>query len=206
MRKTQFQNFRYYHIYNRGVEKRDIFISEENYLKFLKILKECKDKLVDIICYSLIPNHFHFLLLQLVENGITQFMHKIGTSYGMYFNIKNERKGPLFESRFKDVEVKTIWQLLHLSRYIHINIAKDLDKTIEEKMKILENYPWSSYPNYINSQNFQVRPGLKVKPQINMEVIKSYFGKNNFEVEYREFIKEGLIYEESKKIAGLLLE
>ena len=113
MRKIQFSNNQYYHIYNRGVDKRDIFIDERDCQKFLRNLKDFNnksyyeqrarvieekkelssflegfEKVVEVIAYSLVPNHFHLILKQLTDGGVSNFMHKTGTSFTNYFNFR----------------------------------------------------------------------------------------------------------------------
>ncbi len=100
-------------------------------------------KIVEVICYCLMPNHFHFLLRQKEENGITEFISKLSNSYTRYFNVKNKRVGPLFQGEFKSVYVESNEQLLHLSRYIHLN------PLIGYVTKYLKTYRWSSYPEYL---------------------------------------------------------
>lgn len=80
-----------------------------------------KEKMVQIIAYCLMPTHLHFILKQLKENGISNYMRNLLDSYTRYFNIKHKRKGPLWEGRFKSVLVETDEQLLHLTRYVHLN-------------------------------------------------------------------------------------
>ncbi len=86
-----------------------------------KIRSSDKPKFVQIVCYCLMPTHLHLILKQLTEGGISAYMALILNSYTRYFNIRHHRKGPLWEGRFKDVRVKTDEQLLHLTRYIHLN-------------------------------------------------------------------------------------
>ncbi|MEK7095926.1 MAG: transposase, partial [Patescibacteria group bacterium] len=130
MQKPQFAQDQIYHIFNRGVEKRDIFVGEKDYFRFVHDLYEFNDEdrvynslyffkrepksievqpqyvkkerklLVDILAFVLMPNHFHLILRQRVENGIVKFLQKIGTGYTMYFNKKYERVGSLFQGRF----------------------------------------------------------------------------------------------------------
>jgi putative transposase len=102
-----------------------------------------KDKLVEIIAYCLMPTHLHLVLKQLKTDGISNFMGNVLNSYTRYFNIKYERKGPLWESRFKNVGVSTDEQLLHLTRYIHLNPSTA--KLVEEP----EAWKFSSYREYI---------------------------------------------------------
>ena len=89
------------------------------------------------------PNHFHYLLQQKVDGGITEFVSKISNSYTKYFNTKNERVGPILQGEFKSVLVETDEQLIHLSRYIHLN------PLVSYLTDNLESYPWSSHPEYV---------------------------------------------------------
>lgn len=142
-------NGEYYHLYNRGVDKRDIFLDVEDYFRFLKSLNEfnqvdpiislyiadqlkdrgivgvgslqTKEKLVEIIAYNLIPNHFHLILKQLKDGGISEFMKRIGTGYTGYFNYKNKRTGALFQGRFKAVHIDSNEKLVYLSAYVNGN-------------------------------------------------------------------------------------
>ncbi|MDP2631894.1 MAG: transposase [Candidatus Uhrbacteria bacterium] len=119
---------------------------------------------VQIHCYTLMPNHFHILLEQLVEDGISKFMGRLSNGYTKYFNKRNKRSGSLFESTFKAREICGTADLINISRYIHLNPLS----VIRPKWKIqgivnwhdtlnfLEQYPWSSYQSYmdINKQPF----------------------------------------------------
>lgn len=102
-----------------------------------------KEKLVEIIAYCLMPTHLHLILKQLKENGISSFMSNILNSYTRYFNTRHNRKGPLWEGRFKNVLVETDEQLFHLTRYVHLNpvTAYLINKP--------EEWPASSYQEYI---------------------------------------------------------
>lgn len=104
---------------------------------------DSNNKIIDIISYCLMPNHFHFLLQQKRHGGITEFISKLTNSYTKYFNIKNNRSGPLLQGEFKAVHVKTDEQLVHLSRYIHLN------PLVGYVIKDLETYHWSSYLEYV---------------------------------------------------------
>lgn len=130
-----------YHIYNRGVEKRSIYLSDSDFKHFLETLEHYRTPninkhskktvlkvggnpnfpLVEILSYCLMPNHFHLLLEQKSDNGISIFMSRVANSFTKYFNIKNERIGPLFQGTFKAVKISTDEQLVHISRYIHLN-------------------------------------------------------------------------------------
>jgi REP element-mobilizing transposase RayT len=150
----------YYHVFNRGVEKRNIFQSQSDYKRFLeslvyfntrspiemksdeKILPEQKDRLVDIVAYCLNKNHFHFLLKENKENGIATFMKKVCTGYALYFNNKNERSGVLFQGRFKSVHMSSNDLLLYVSAYVNCNSQIH---NIEEA----EKYRWCSFSEYL---------------------------------------------------------
>lgn len=163
-RTTPLVNNEYYHIYNRGVDKMAIFKNSYDFQRFLKTviyyqiqgpkprfslftpttnLLERNKKIVDIICYCMMPNHFHFLLRQLVDGGITEFISRLSNSYTKYFNIKKKRVGHLLQGGFKSELVQSNEQLLHLSRYIHLN------PLVSNLVTDLRNYPWSSYLEYI---------------------------------------------------------
>jgi len=156
-----------YHIFNRGSDKRLIFHSNRDRSRFIKSLRyylladpkpsfskfslsEKKDpnnkKIIEILCYCLMPNHFHLLVKQLEDDGISKFMSKFLNSYTKYFNTKHNRIGALMQGQFKAVLVESEEQLLHLSRYIHLN------PVVSYITKNLKDYPWSSYKEYIENQ------------------------------------------------------
>jgi len=192
MRKVALTNEEYYHIYNRGVDKRKVFITDRDYERFAFLLAACNDKspllnstfryrglasiedffkgreknkLVDILCFCLMPNHFHLLLKQVEENGISKFLQKVLTGYTMYFNNRNERSGSLFQGVFKSVHVDHDKYLKHLATYIHMNPLEliypkwkigDEIKNLDEAIVSLENYRWSSLSDYSNNKKFQM--------------------------------------------------
>lgn len=196
MRKIPLATNSIYHVYNRGVEKREVFLDPSYYFRFLSILKhyldydypysllerslkkikskEKRQKVferletkrikppVEIISFCLMPNHYHLTLNQLVEEGISNFMHRLGTSYTNYFNIRQERSGILFEGVFKAVLVESEEQLLHLTRYQHIN-PHSLGLTTKE----LTNYSWSSLPVYLGEKT----PSF-IKPRVVLSAFK----------------------------------
>lgn len=168
-RNLPFVNDHYYHIYNRGVEKKHIYQNQWDYIRFTKTIKYYQlegpkqrlskylinqllepnpdKKIVEIICYCLMPNHFHFLVKQLKKGGITEFVSKLSNSYTKYFNTKYHRVGPLLQGEFKAVLVEADEQLIHLSRYIHLNPVVSL------VVKDLNQHKWSSYHEYIENKN-----------------------------------------------------
>lgn len=110
------------------------------------------ERLVDVLSYCLMPNHFHLLLKQNIDYGISIFVSNFTNAYTKYFNSKNQRNGPLFQGTFKAVLVETDEQLLHLSRYIHINPV--ISSIIDEDK--LDNYFYSSYPEYISLSDNEI--------------------------------------------------
>lgn len=120
------------------------------------------------------PNHFHLLIYQLLRDGISRLMRRVGTTYAMYFNRKYHRVGSLYQGRFQAKIVRTDEQLLHLSRYIHTNPRELLGKAS------LSSYPWSSYPEYLNLR----KDGLS-KP----EVVLSHFSAKNTHLSYQSFVE-----------------
>lgn len=115
-----------------------------------KTIMNGNKKIIDIICYCLMPNHFHFLLKQIRDGGITEFASKLSNSYTKYFNTKQKRVGPLLQGEFKAVHIETNDQLIHLSRYIHLN------PLVSYMVKDLERYLWSSYLEYIGLTNSSI--------------------------------------------------
>lgn len=102
-------------------------------------------KIVEIVCYALMPNHFHFLLKQVKDCGISEFISKLSNSYTKYFNTKNRRIGPILQGDFKAVYIESNEQLLHVGRYIHLN------PLVGFVTKNIETYKWSSYPEFVKS-------------------------------------------------------
>lgn len=139
----EFGEHEYYHVYNRGVEKRKIFLDERDYIVFLGLLKkylgtekpETKklprnanrhrpDKLigeVEVLSYCLMPNHFHLLLYQTSKDGVHKLLRRVATSYSMYFNGRYNRVGSLFQGPYKASRITRDGYLQHISRYIHLN-------------------------------------------------------------------------------------
>ncbi len=180
-RKISFANDEVYHTCNRGVDKRDIFLDEKDYLHCIHDFYEFNDNkpaltkfyetmspklprtmLVDILAFALMPNHFHLLLKQKKEGGIVAFMHKFGVGYAMYFNQKYQRAGTLFQGPFRAVHVTNNAHFIHLPFYIHAN-PLDLIfpewrernlKNPEAAFEFLKQYRWSSFPDYIGIKNF----------------------------------------------------
>lgn len=200
----------YYHIFNRGVEKRRIFYQKSDYKRFVEslvifntdkpswLIKDMREsgivfdpnedeRLVDVVAYCLNPNHFHLLLKENKKNGIASFMKKVCTGYAMYFNKKNERTGILFQGRFKSAHIDSDDLLLHVSAYVNCNSEiHGIEKA--------EQYPWCSFPEYLG-----LRDGFCKK-----EVILNQFGHIG---EYKRFSSEKVVgMKEKKEMENVALE
>lgn len=203
----------YYHLYNRGVDKRIIFGDEQDYAVFLSYLKTYltpknenelyqkladstisyreKDKILNLlklnnfaseitlICYCLMPNHFHFLIKQKSADGIDHFMNSLCTRYTMYFNRKYKRIGPLYQDVYKAVMVVSDEQLLHLTRYIHRNPISSVTKGDAFRAEIMKQS--SSYPEYL---------GQRKTEWVHPEEILKFFSKNNPALSYQAFVEQ----------------
>ncbi|OGG90275.1 hypothetical protein A3H55_01810 [Candidatus Kuenenbacteria bacterium RIFCSPLOWO2_02_FULL_42_16] len=133
----------YYHIYNRGVNKQDIFLDEQDYFQYLKRLRQYKEEhQVSLCCYCLMTNHLHLIARQNFEEPIYKFIQSLHTSYGMYFNKKYGRVGPLWQDRFKQKNIEDDGLLLYISFYVHLN------PLLDGMVNNLADYKWSSYPDY----------------------------------------------------------
>ncbi len=155
MERPQFANNHFYHVFNRGVDKRKVFMENKDYSRFLFGLRDFNDEnssinlcrriivennsvsvghrmslktkqkdrkpVIKIHCSCLMPNHFHLILEQLEENGISKFMQKLGIGYTKYFNQKYERSGVLFQGKFKAVLIDRDEYLNYLKQYIYMN-------------------------------------------------------------------------------------
>ncbi|MCL5784226.1 MAG: transposase [Patescibacteria group bacterium] len=208
-RTTPLVNDQIYHVFNRGVAKLPIFTDKRDYNRFLETIYyyqfqgpkpqfsqlnrfkdfkfEKNEKIVEILCYCLMPNHYHFLIKQLQENGISEFINKISNSYTKFFNAKHNRIGPLLQGQFKAVRIESDTQLIHVSRYIHLNpIASFL-------VKNLKDYSWSSYLAYI---------GLQIDRVCTNDIILSLFKTKK---KYEQFVLDQVEYAQSLETVKHLL-
>ena len=195
----------YYHIYNRGVEKRQIFMDEMDYSVFISYLAlylspedlqgsslKADDEIISpsrvpknyfgeikLLAYCLIPNHFHLFVKQESDRGIDHFMRSLSTKYVRYFNSKHKRVGPLFQGIYKAVRIETEYQFVYLSKYIHRNPI-----TCKDHPCRLEDYRYSSYGNYLNKF---------VQTWVDTEEILGLFGLVNRQISYqnyKQFVEE----------------
>lgn len=174
-RKERFPAGTYYHIINRGVNKAPIFFDDRDYQRAIDLLayyrydglpmrfsylvdlsaerqQEVWDALaqrdqhlVRLVAYCLMPNHYHLLVSGQVDQGIPLFLMRWQDSLARYVNLRHGRSGPLFQGTFRAVRVESDGQLLHLSRYIHLN---PLTARLARSNDALRQYPWSSFPSY----------------------------------------------------------
>lgn len=213
----------YYHVYNRGVNKQPIFFDEGDYqemeelcyyyrfarplirysdlkkhspkvrAQILRSLEEKSAYRVHLLSYVLMPNHFHLLFQQIEDGGIATSAGDFQNAFTKYINTKHDRTGHLFQGPFKVVEVETDEQLLHLSRYIHLNPSS---AGLVNDWSELERYPWSSLPAYLNPK----RPSFCQR-----NLILSFFGRSNSG--YRRFVQNHLDYQRNlAAIKHLVLE
>lgn len=205
LRKDPFITGEYYHLNNRGIDKRVIFKLEKDFERFMMLLYVSNSEesfrldnlinqqhktfdeililekgkpLVSIGAWCFMTNHFHLLVRQEMDGGITKFMKKLGTGYSMFFNIKYQRQGSLFGGPFKSKCIKTDDNYMkQLFAYIHLNPLdisfpkwKDiLNKSSVEMKKFLESYKYSSYQDYIGIDRVE-------KNILNKENFPDYFG------------------------------
>ena len=207
IRKVSFALGEYYHLYNRGNSKQKIFHDKQDYERFVGLLYACnsqenfkifntpkgqdlfsldiRKKLVGIGAYILMPNHFHVLVTQIEDNGISKFMQKASTAYVMYYNKKYKRTGGLFEGKFKSQHAGNDRYLKYLFSYIHLNCLKLLfenwkkEGTRDKKkaLKYLFDYKYSSYLDYLEFPRAQNKI-------LNIKAFPKYFPDK------KSFIKE----------------
>lgn len=219
LRKTPIVTGEVYHVFNRSVGQQPIFLSAKDFQRaidtfrfyqygkpplrfsfynrlpqqqklefFLSLTRSTP--VVDINCFCLMPNHFHFLLKNLEEKGINQFMSNFQNSYAKYFNTKTKRNGTLFQQNFKAVRIASDEQLIHVSRYIHLNPVTAYLIEAED----LKNYLWSSYPAYFNTSDAFLEKSL---------ILSQFRSKKSYE----KFVLDHVDYQrELDKIKHLTLE
>lgn len=179
-RRTPIITGEIYHAFNRSIARQPIFLNVRSYSRALELinfysyvqprlrfshynrlpLKEKADflddlknnvrKQIQLFAFCLMPNHVHFLMQEMEKNGISRFMSNFQNSYAKYLNLKTDRTGSLFQSMFKAVRIESDEQLIHVCRYIHLN---PLTSYVIKDVSDLENYPWSSYPEYFKKSS-----------------------------------------------------
>lgn len=235
MRKIKFAPGEIYHIYNRGVDKRRIFMEEADMwrclqglclfnnkknasnilwqiekgrsrvsLRILKdyIIKEGREPIVRILAYCLMPNHYHLLVEELEEGGITKFMHKFG-GYTFYFNKKYQRSGSLFEGPFGAVLVEDDIQLQYLLVYINVinpgqlvesKLKKEGIRDVEAVIKAADEYLWTTHQEYSGKRDSII---------IDKGILGEIFPDSE---KYRDFVKQVLLSKKYQEISHLTFE
>ena len=201
----------YYHIYNRGIEKRLIFLDDADRWRFLTTLfmfqwenylsrpgdlvsviqhsmsdktileksaykKLFLSRVVELVCFCFMPNHFHLILKELKNSGISLLMQRVGNSYTKYFNAKYARKGHLFENRFQSIHIDKNEYLTHLSVYIHFTNPSELPEWRGKEIQ----YPWSSLQDFLLVNRWE----RFLSPAI---ILDQFEGKE----EYKMFLDDG---------------
>lgn len=222
-RKSDFAPGEYYHLYSRGNGKRKIFLSDQDRLRFQVLLYiannveavhlsnhqgrslmemfnlERPATLVNIGAYCLMPNHFHLLVREKNDHGISSFMKKLLTAYSMYFNTRYEHTGGLFEGRFRSEHLDDDRYLNYIYAYIHLNPVKIKDpKNWERKiiprpaqaLQFLKQYRYSSFSDYLGQSRTE-------GTILERKTFPAYFAKT---ADFSEFIKDWMEYEETETI------
>ncbi|PIU75289.1 MAG: hypothetical protein COS76_01590 [Candidatus Portnoybacteria bacterium CG06_land_8_20_14_3_00_39_12] len=235
MRKVRFIPGKFYHIYNRGVDKRNVFMEEADMWRCLQglclfndnrnasnilwqieknkgrislgilkdyIIKEGRDPIVRILAYCLMPNHYHLLVEELQEGGISKFMHKFG-GYTFYFNKKYQRSGSLFEGPFKAVLVENEIQLQYLLIYINVinpgqlvepKLKEEGIRDIETVIKAADEYLFGTHQEYSGKRGSII---------IDKGVLGEMFPTPE---NYRNFVKQVLSDKKYQEVAHLTIE
>lgn len=189
----------YYHVYNRGVAKQNIFNKRDDYVVFLRYLKEYllplehddRKKLqginprrkavslfgeVELLGYCLMPNHFHMMVKNITRVGLSRFMRAVATNYAMYYNHEYKRVGPLFQGIYRAVEITNERYYTWITRYIHLN-----PRVLLARDQPLWSYEFSSYPAYL---------GLWRADWLKSDEISSMFSQSNPKYSYQNFVEE----------------
>lgn len=184
-------DYRYYRDNHRGVRPRRKLEGEKE-----------RELLVEVLAFCLMPNHVHLLLRQLLDGGISEFMKKTNGGYATYFNKKYERSGHLFQSRFKAIRIKTDQQLKAVFVYIHTNPVSLIDfrwkeggiEGTERAIRFIENYKWSSYPDYLRKKNFP------------LVTCRDFFNQTMSAEKWREFVNDWVKFKSAKSFTLVALE
>lgn len=215
-RNVTFAPGEFYHIYNRGVEKRNVFLDRADYRRFQVLLylansvkavhiadrsryntslnwfeKERGDSLVDIVAYCIMPNHFHILVREKDDGGVSKFVQKLSTGYTMYFNKRYERTGALFQGKFKATHANDDNYLKYLFSYIHLNPVKLIQSDWKERGIKNFSKAESYLSSYVYSSLLDHRATKRTeKCIVNLEAAPSYFADiKSMNNELKEWLK-----------------
>lgn len=207
MQKTNyFKKGEFYHIFNKSISNYGIFkknIEKERFITALDYYNKKEGQMslsvylnkigeyfpdlysngithvVKFICHCIMPDHYHLLIKIINDDFLSKYVSDVENSFTRYFNFKFNRKGPLWQSRFKSVRIESNEQLLHVSRYIHLN------PTTSNLVSSPEDWPYSSYSTYINDKDF-----LKMNmPEISISNSKIYKSFVQNQIDYQKRLK-----------------
>ncbi|HCY18099.1 TPA: hypothetical protein DHT42_02810 [Candidatus Nomurabacteria bacterium] len=207
-----------YHICNRGIRKEKIFDNDSDYFRFVLNLYRLnnkgeslrmyphyksvnlfpdQEKIVEILKWTLLPNHYHLLLYEKVDGGVLEFVKRLGNSFTKYINIKRGASGYLFQNSAKIIQITNNRHFLYIPFYIDLNILDLLKKDISQNKKIefLKNYRWSSFRDYFNKETSEFS-----------KIIDNDLFYETFDVTSREYmveIKDFLEDKEYKRLVNL---
>jgi REP element-mobilizing transposase RayT len=178
-----------YHLYNRGLNKADIFTGADNYRFLLgKVKRLLKEIPATVIAYCLMPNHYHFVMRQEGETLLSQFIGRLFQTYTQAYNRQQKRIGPLFAGRFRCVHVDAEEYLLHLCRYVHLN------PVVAGLVARPEDWPFSNYLEWI---------GRREGTLVDRALIEAYFDTPEA---YIAFVQAELSDQMAKKLKPYLLD
>ena len=208
-KRPQYANGEYYHVYNRGVRKQSIFYDDMDRARFVHILYEFnnarpksdprgptpgvgpleREPVVSIMAWCLMPNHFHLLLQQRHDGGVSLFMKKLGVSYTAYMNKRHGLVGHAFQGGFRAKSIQKDAYLFHIVRYIHLNPVDLIEPDWEEQgilyeqtvLSFLEKYRWSSYRDWLQLKGFS-------------DVLDTSLSKMYSDVNHKESMRSWLRY------------
>lgn len=214
-RKTPLITGEMYHVFNRSVARQPIFDNDRMKNRFLKLIEfyrlcdppmrfsyfnrlprdrkkelqntidAAKELFVEILAFAIMPNHFHLLLKQVKENGISRFLSQIQNSFAKFFNTDSERSGSAFQQEFKNVHIETENQMVHTIRYIHLN---PLTSYVIKSPNELDSYQWTSFPDYLAREPRTI---------INTQPLKSLFASNE---KFKQHTLDQTDYQRSLKL------
>jgi putative transposase len=211
--KSKFYDKCFYHIFNKSIANFGIFSKSDNALRFIDnleyynnvktkislsvylrknslntdLLLPKEDSIIKIISYCIMPDHYHLLVKIIHMEKFSKYINNVEASFSRYFNIKNNRKGPLWQSRFKSVYIESNEHLLHVSRYIHLN------PTTKYLVDNPEDWNLSSYKNFISNEKY----------------LKEYVREISIDscIDYKKFVENNKDYQrELKHIRKLMLD
>ena len=209
MRKEVFAEDEYYHVYSRRVDRKELFLDDEDRTRFVHTLYVAnnfqripqrfnvlrmtpqeslvpRSPLVEVAAACLMPNHYHLLIRPMETHGVSLLLHKVGVSYTKYFNMRYDRSGRLFESTFKAKHIERDAYAMYLTKYIHFNpfslYQRESEKGGREQLiSALEQYPWSTFSDYIGGKS-------RFAPLVSLSFRDKILGMDS--IAYRSYVRE----------------